>query len=91
MGLNEPNEILDAFANLFSKDSLFNIPTKKYSEELNMNEYFSSNTLQDGELSEDDLITISIKNKDSDGYTAKFVKLGDIVKFIKSKTRKSNK
>jgi hypothetical protein len=54
--------------------------------EFDQKEYFSSNTVKRlSELSDEDLITISLKNKETDGYTAKFVKLKDLIRFIKLK------
>ena len=86
MGLNEPNEILDAFSNIFSSGLNTEPVEIKSQEKFDVNKYFSENTVKElAELSEEDLLTISMKNKDSDGYTAKFIKMKDLLRFIKIK------
>lgn len=49
-------------------------------EDVDIVKYFDENTLKDRKLSDDDMITVSLKEKD--GYRAVFVKLGDLRKYI---------
>lgn len=49
-------------------------------EEVDPKKYFEENTLKGRKLSDDDMVTVSLKEKD--GYKAVFVRLGDLKKYI---------